>query len=370
MNIYTHKKAWIIIVLIAIILPISIHYYPLSNEDSGVKIGAIFNMTGYGAFAGEESRNGLTLALEDSEFPTKQVVVEDGQSDLKSIVSGINKLVHTDRVQAIVGPEWTEFGAVAAPLGVQYQIPIISPWVVADSDFVKPPYFWSMTPSDIGEHRALAEYLANHNVKKVALIKTDNTWSQINTRELEQELVQKKIEYREYTTSPNQTDFRTEILKIKDYNPDIVYSAIADDAGHAILCGKIFTMIPDMRAATHSARAKSDSTIKKLGALSSKIIFAQMNSADKEKEFNEKYKSRFGSYPTGPSAAATYDAIMILIHSIRSGNTSSAQLIQSISQADFTGYSGDIKFDSNGKLPIRKALIYRLDDQHNPELIS
>ncbi|MBU3668659.1 MAG: amino acid ABC transporter substrate-binding protein [Candidatus Taylorbacteria bacterium] len=350
-----NKIKYIIIATILVLIAVSTMH---TKETKEARLGAVFHSTGFASFVGEESRNGLLLALKDTGFPAERVVIEDGKSDVTGSVNAVNKLVHVDKVQAIIGPEWTEFGAAVAPIASTNKIPIISPWVVADSDFVKPPYFWSMTPSDLGEHKALAQYMKKKSVKKVAVIKTVNTWSNINAKQITTELANLGIEYIEISTNPDQTDFRTEILKVKEYKPDYAYSAISDDMGHAALCNQVLAQIGDIMIATHSARAKAKSTLDNLGRFKSKVVFAEMHSGNKQDEFNEKYKAIYGKYPSGPSAAATYDAAVILIK----GLASNLSTVESISQANYEGYSGYIRFDSKGKLPLRNASVFTFDE--------
>jgi hypothetical protein len=166
------RLIWTIVVIVIVIL-IGISLSNNRPKEGQVTIGGLFNLTGYAAFAGEASRDGFIMALEDS----------------------------------------------------------ISPWVAIEVPFVKPPYFWPANPSDRSEHQALTKYLANQGLKRVALIYSRNAWSDINTTMFKEEAAKYGISIvSEESFDQSVKDFRTAVAKIKNEKPDIIYSALADES--------------------------------------------------------------------------------------------------------------------------------------------
>ena len=95
-----NKKGIIIsaIVVILIILVVVFSGNSKSNNGESVKIGGLFALTGPISFAGEVSRNGLIMALEDRGVDINSVVIEDTQSKGIGAINATNKLIFVDNV--------------------------------------------------------------------------------------------------------------------------------------------------------------------------------------------------------------------------------------------------------------------------------
>lgn len=334
-----------------------------------ITIGGLFNVTGYAGFAGESSKNGFLMAVEDFGLSDEsvRVVIEDAQSDLKSAVSGATKLVEIDKAIAVIGPEWTEFGEVVSPVASKHKVPFISPWIVAEAPFVKPPYFWSAFPSDRVEHTKLIEYLSMNSYKRVVLVYSNNYWSKTNTDVFKEEAKKNgSVEIiSEHTLDQTTRDFRTVITKIKSDNPDIVYVAIGEDEGHGAFVAQARQLGLTVPIGTNVARVGSPIMKEKYPNLLYDQVFAQMLSSPKLKEFEDKYEKRFGKKPEAPSAAVSYDMTMIVLDAIKSGAHNSDQVISYLYTMDpYDGYSGVIAFDQNGQLPTRTAVVKKYNKQN------
>lgn len=332
-------------------------------------VGGLFNLSGYGAFAGEASRDGFILTLEDSgaSSSTIQSVIEDTHSDLKTAVGSANKLIHSDKVIAVVGPEWTEFGEVISPVARDNKVPFFSPWVVADAPFVEQPYFWSMTPSDRPEHSALAVYMKEHNLKRVAVVSSKNFWSDTNLSMFKEEASKVGLEIvSQYNLEQSTTDFRTVVAQIKKDSPDVIYAVIATDDGYGAFLKQLRELHSNLPVGTHSARATSGVLKDRFPNLLHNQIFAEMEKPKRADEFATKYQTRFSKQVGAPSASASYDATTILIKAIQSGARNSNQIISFIKKMQpYEGYSGLIKFDDKGNLPLRSASVKGFDQAGN-----
>ena len=354
------KKTSIIIILVVIVLII----IGVSRKNTGqiVTIGGLFNLTGYASFAGEPSRDGFLMALEDANLPDALVktVVEDAGSDLKQAVSGATKLTDIDKVIVVLGPEWTEFGEVVSPVAVKSKVPFISPWIVAEVPFVTPPYYWSASPSYRSEHAALSAYLAKHNLNKISLVLSNNAWSLADSQMFKEEVAKfpQLTFLSEQNLDQSTKDFRTVIAKIKAEKPDIIYSAIAEDEGYGAFLAQVRQAGITVPVSTFSSRATSSVLKDRYSSLLSGQIFAESVPAERSAEFAEKYKKRFGREVGAISAAATYDMTTIVLNAIKGGARTSEDIIAYLKEMPgFEGYSGLISYDEKGRLPLRKAVV-------------
>jgi len=345
--------------LAVIALAISFAYIQKNNASKEVVIGGLFHLTGFASFAGEASRDGFLMAIEDGGMQVK-TVIEDAGSSLKQSVSGATKLTEVDKAIAVIGPEWTEFGEVVAPIAERAHVPFISPWVVAEAPFVKPPYYWSGFPSDRTEHVALAQYLSSRGVQKVAIVSSNNFWSQINTKMFEEEVAKKGgiVVISEDELDQTTKDFRTVVAKIKKENPDVIFSALANDVGHGAFVLQVRQTGMAVPIMTHSSRATSPVLKDRYAPILHDQVFAEMVPAERKDEFEKKYEARFGKKVASPSAVVAYDMMTVLLNAVKAGAHTSDEIIGYFHKMPpYEGYSGQIAFDAEGRLPIRKAVV-------------
>ncbi len=364
-------KVYIAVGVIALsgITGVLVNREELRSTNDQITVGALFNMSGFGTFAGEASRDGFLMALEDSAGAGKhiKVVFEDTKSELKTAVSGATKLVSIDKAIVVIGPEWTEFGAVVAPIAKEYEVQFISPWVVAESSFVKPPYYWSAYPSDRSEHRALVEYFSKKDIKKISLVYSNNAWSQINIGMFKEELLNKggMVVISEDVLDQNTKDYRATIAKIKKENPDLIYSAIATDESYGAFITQTRQILgKNIPLATHSSRGASPIIRDRYRKFLENQIYAEPVESKRKNEFDSKYEQRFGKKPQAPSAAVAYDIVSIVIDAIDEGAREPKDIIEHLKNMQkYEGYSGVIEFDEKGQLPVREAVVRSYDSE-------
>ncbi len=358
-----------------VIVIVSVLVYSSHSNGNAITVGGLFNLTGYAGFAGEDSRNGFLMAIEDAHLSSSSVdtVIEDAGSDLKQTVSGAKKLVDIDHAIAVIGPEWTEFGEVVWPIAVQDKVPFLSPWVVAEALYVKPPYYWSATPSDRSEHAALADYLARHDMGRIALVYSNNFWSNLNIQMFKEEAVKRGslTMISEDMLDQSVKDFRTAIIKIKAENPDAIYLAMGDDDSHGAFVTQARQLGLAMPIAANSSRADSPTMRDRYASVLHDQIFARQLPSVRDQEFEAKYQARFSIKPEAPSAAAAYDMTSIVLRAVKSGAKTSADIIEYMEHMTvYEGYSGTISFDSRGHVPLRPVIMERYNAQGVIEQIN
>lgn len=369
------KIIWGVIVLIAVIIIIGVSRNNSPTTSGPVRIGGLFNLVGFATFAGESSRDGFIMAVEDSGLKSDQLetIIEDGRSDAKSIVSAATKLSEIDRVIAVIGPEFTEFGEVVAPIAERSKTPFISPWIVAEQPFIKPPYFWSASPSFRGEHTALAGYLAKNGINNISFIGSKNAWSYADTAMFKEEAAKyPSIKFLSQQDLDQTTrDFRTAIAKIKAENPDLIYCSNAEDEGFAVFVSQVRQAGITTPIAAFSGRVIAPVLRDRYANVLPGLVFAQSVDSKRANEFNEKYEKRFGKKVGAPSAAAAYDLTTVVIDAIKGGARTSAEISDYLLKMPaFEGYSGTIKYDENGRLPWPVAVVKKFNAQGIAEIVQ
>jgi branched-chain amino acid transport system substrate-binding protein len=352
----------IVLVIIVVIIIILIANGLSRDQKTGltqqIKIGGMFSLSGYAAFAGEASRDGFLLAIEDSgkDIP---YVVEDFKSDSKTAVTAAQKLINVDKVSVVIGPEWADFVDVIAPIATEKKIPFISPWMAGEVEGLKSPYYFSGTPSGRVGLRALVKYLSENNIKKIVTVYSNNAWSLNNIPMFKEEAAKAGITIlSEFKFNPETSDFRTEILKIKNLGPDGVYSAIATDDDHGNFSKQIKEFEVTVPIYTDISRAESPVIRDRFLQYVEGQIYAAPVPYKNTGAFVKKYEKRFNKKPGAISAAVAYDMTTIVLNAIKSGAKNSEDVRKYLENTkNYDGYSNLITFDELGQVKNEEIVI-------------
>lgn len=320
-------------------------------------------MTGYAAFAGEASRDGFLMALEDSGMKI-DYSIEDCQSDPKTVVTVANKLIDLDGASIVIGPEWAEFSELVYPISTDKKVLFISPWMTVGFDSNHLNYFLTGTPSERGELRKLIEYIVKQERKKIVLVYSNNAWSFANIAVFKDELEKNGnlAIAAEFKINDEDKDYRTEILKIRDLHPDAIYTAIATDDGQGIFNKQLKELNINVPLYLTYYRAESAVFLENFAQYSEGAVYAVPKPYPQMEAFTQKYEARFGKKPGAISAATAYDMTTLVLKAIQSGAWTSEQIRDYLlSLKDYEGYSNTITF-KEGHVASEEVVIKQIHD--------
>src|SRR3989304_5574058 len=184
-----------------------------------VKIGASLPLTGDIAFLGEASRNALELALKEVQG-TKykyELVFEDDKLDAKLASTTATKLIQVDNVDAIISLS-SGTGNVVTPLAEQNKV--IHFGIASDSNVAKGMFnFIHWTPPD-EEARLWVQKAQEHGYKRVAIIVLQHPAAIAVVDAAKKHAKGTDIELHEEFFNPGEKDFRTVLVRSKQFNPD------------------------------------------------------------------------------------------------------------------------------------------------------
>ena len=344
------------------------------NRTPGItdqpKIGGLFALTGYASFAGEASRDGFLMAIEDSGFDV-DYVVEDFQSDTKTLATASSKLINVDQVPVIIGPEWAEFGEVIVPTATERKVLFISPWMVSEGKNWDSNYYFSATPSERGHIRKILDHMKTQGVKSIALLYSNNGWSFGHVDVLKDELKKTDIKIAgEFRVNEGVADFRTEISRINGLKADALYTAISTDNDEGVFDKQLKELGVDLPHYMPYARAESNVFLSQFGQYAKGIIYPASSEYKNMDAFREKYKERFGKEPGALSAATAYDMTTLVLRAIKDGARTSDDIRQYLlSVKDYDGYSNKITFNKNRQVAEEKVILKRITGSA-PEIVA
>lgn len=138
-----------------------------------VKVGIDLSSTGPAAVIGITSKNAMLMWPKTIAGQPAQYIFLDDGSDPGAAVRNINKLIHEDHVDVIVGPNITPAALAALDPVAQSHTPMIT--LVGSGSVVEPQqgarvWAFKMAQTDSAMADVMTRYMSNHGVKTVGFV--------------------------------------------------------------------------------------------------------------------------------------------------------------------------------------------------------
>ncbi len=345
------------IILVALLVFAVVNFKNSQNQKSQgtpIKIGAVYVLSGDLAVYGKEYSNGLQLAAE--EINNKggingrkvEIITEDDGADATKSVTAVNKLINVDKVDYI----FTAFSSpsqATAPIAERSKIIYMSATVskIGTGNYIFRDY-WDM--EDQGA--AIGKSVTKEGVKKLGIIALTYGDTEVFLKGLKS---QTNAEINEERFNFGDTDFKTQLTKIKNFNPDAIVVYAFPGAEATKITQQLIQLGLDNKRLYSGATTyifpfmteQFSPTLAKMKAIDTWYTPDSKNS--KSNEFLNNYKKKYGQDVFG-DAAYPYDDLYALAAAIeKSGNGASTETIaKNLRQMEFDGAGGKLSFDSKG----------------------
>lgn len=344
---------WVIGVIVIVAI-VAVGYFvtkgpsePVSTEL--IKIGAVLPLTGPGAFIGEELKKGMELANKEEKL---SLIIEDSQTDPKQGVSAFNKLMAVDKINTGIVAFSSVAGAVM-PIAEEKKIPVVQTVVSAAKIADGSPYSFRYFTSGEQEAPIMAKFAANNlSIKNTAILYLDGEYGLAYKdafknafRSLGKEILL------EETFQRTDSDFRTQLTKIKNKNPDAIYvigldphlSTILKQIKELKIVSVVLTNWILAAPAVQEAAGDNDEGVY---FTSPSYYFDEKTSATSE--FIKDYVAAYNKQPSA-YAAIGYDTIKLLAKVQKFSDTS--DLINKLKQIkNFEAAMGELSVDKKGEI--------------------
>jgi branched-chain amino acid transport system substrate-binding protein len=200
-----------------------------SNE---IVIGHLASMTGGQATFGQQTDQGLRLALDEINAAGGvkgrkiRVITEDTQSKQEEAATAVTKLISRDNVTAILGEIASSNSLAAGPIAQANKVPMISPGSTNPAVTEKGDYIFRICFIDPYQGEALAKYVANDmKLTRAAIlrdVKSDysmgladffkNTFTSLGGTIVA-----------DSSYSGGDSDFKSQLTTIKSANPQLIF---------------------------------------------------------------------------------------------------------------------------------------------------
>lgn len=353
-----------------------------SDPPGTLRVGVILPMTGDQATYGEESWNGISIALADlkkegmpkvkladgSEVELNlKLILRDEASKKQQAAANAKTLIESSEAHVLIGSVASSHSKAIFQEARESGVPCISPASTNDTLTIEGGEFTSrICYKDAFQGAKLAEFALGQGWKKAAvLIDKQQDYSvglAANFR--------KAFEAGGGTASDHfyltaDTDFSNPIQSVASAGADVIFiSGYYGQAGPMIKQAKEKWQ---GTAVIGGDGLDSPDFLKLLGDTSAEIYLSTHFAADAPEEhvrsFAKRYKDKYGKNP-GAMAALGYDVIKVLVDAVKRAqdpfdNASLAKAIRETNGVE--GITGEINLDNDERTPKKDLVILRVD---------
>ncbi|HOK20930.1 MAG TPA: ABC transporter substrate-binding protein [Candidatus Paceibacterota bacterium] len=353
----TKTILWIIVAIIVIGLvwyAVSKKSETVTKEEETIKIGAVLPLSGNLASLGEATKSGLMAAQEKINNTNSgwrvEIIFEDSQSNAQVAVTAVQKLINIDKVNALA-VYGSQFAYATAPIAQENKIVQLS--YLMDSQLAK-NYNYSVVffPTYETEVSLMADYILKNDIDKIGILH-----SNIQAHQNASDFLVSELKKQNYTDqnfhievfSPGQVDIKTQLIKLKGYNPKII--AIFSTPAEVV---SIVKQIKELGLDTTLLFNSAPSVIAEMDQSKMSVfegsLFVLFNttvsqSVDQMALIND-LKSK-GEVVTAPETVVAYDSLCFLTEAFKKAKNQ-ADVINQLRGASGIGLSGKITITNDG----------------------
>ena len=207
------------------------------DTSEQILIGNMQDMSGPTSVWGAAVTSGIEMAIEEVNAEggingkELKLITYDTKLDVQEAINAYNRLATSDKVSAIVGPPISNIGIAVAPVSEDKKVPLVGSFLderaTTKEDGTPYKYMFLMQPS-AGQQ---AQIMAGYGLEKQGLKKFAVLFNQANAYSVS--LSKPFIDYVnnnggevviEETYNASDKDFKTQLAKIKNENPDAIYA--------------------------------------------------------------------------------------------------------------------------------------------------
>lgn len=359
------KSLWLIIALLVIVVVLSVSavWFYNSQNKGDIQIGIIGHFSGDYASYGIPMKNAVELAIKDTNNAggingrKLALVVEDDGSDSTKAATGMNKLVNIDNVNYILSAQGSGATSVVTPIANDNKRILMITLGSAPGLTTGKNYVFRSVPSDTYQASKMVDYI-NGNLKPttIAGLYRNDPYG-IGIKNIVEKGVSANVAASELY-DPTSSDFRTQLTKIKQANPDVLVIAGASDNYPTLL--KQIKELGISSTIFASETFYDQDVLSKSGAGNIEGIYTlfQQDPTDYV-NFKDKYVQKFGEQPSAYSMYA-YDGAISIVKSIKTAGNNVEKVKASLLGLSFNGASGVVGFDSEGDRTGAQYAVYKV----------
>ena len=331
-----------------------------ASSGDVVKIGAALCLTGDCAEWGEGELKSIQLAVDEANqsggISGKKIdlSVEDIQGTPQGAVNAMKKLIDVDHVEAVVGITWGDSFQAGYTVNNAAKVPSVAPSAALEALFLNKmstEYVYSAWIPVQPEVVMLERYMQKNGIRHVALLHDKDPYGLMVATEFRDTIADQHMSIeKEFEFPVGYDDFRTTIAKLKEMNLDGVFLSFQSAAPKA----KFLKQAKELGYAAHlytTEDIQDDGLLKEFAGAMEGVIYVYPASSGNMQSFEDKFEKKYGSAPTGSSAANGYDAANVVISALTEHYAHGTNLNTAIRNVDIPGaFVKDIRFNDSHQL--------------------
>jgi len=350
---------WLVVLALVIV---GVFAMNRQKETRAITLGAILPITGSGADQAEWIKRGFDLALDEANKSSKNAIVvayEDSNGDTTKALSAYKKLRAEFQIPVVLS--WGS-GVGIALTSLVNQDKVIQMGVATAANAYSTPDDFTFRNFPRAEQEAafLSDaVLRTLNNKEVAILKINNDYGKSSADSFKEQFAKGggRITSEE-VFAPNDTDFRTQLTKLKALSPELIYLAVYPKEGGLLLKqAKELGLASRFIASVAILGGKDFFNL--AGESSEGLIVATSipsfisSTEPNVRTFVKNYAQKFGEEPSAQHiyTARAYDALKVLAKALDTCDKDTECLRQELfTVKDYKGVSGTFSFDRDGDI--------------------
>ncbi|MBI4150065.1 ABC transporter substrate-binding protein [Candidatus Woesearchaeota archaeon] len=337
-----------------------------------ITLGFISPLTGDVASIGQMVQQSVALAVDEVNKEggingrPLRIIYEDGQCGPTEATKAAQKLVNIDRVPVIVGGLCSSETLAAAPIADGKTV-LLSPCSSNPDITDAGDYVFRAYPSDSFQGKFAAEYAFENYGKKAAILYCNSDWC-VGLKDVFgqrfKELGGQVVAVEAF--EQNSRDLKTQLLKVKNANPGIVYMPSYTEA---TIVGLKQAKELGINMQFLGGDAWDDAKIYEGAGNAAEGIQFVVPDVPWPADFKQKMIAKTGKTDTPVCVPQAYDDVKMIANAMRKVGADPAKIKDELYKVqNYQGVSGTISFDENGDLKEATYVVKEVQDGKAVEL--
>ena len=330
---------------------------PAAKEP--LKVGYVGPLTGDAAVYGIPLQRSYALAIKEVNAKggvngkQLELVSEDGKCTSSDAATAAQKLINVDNVKLIFGGVCSSETLGMAPIAEQADIVVLSPSSTSPEVTTAGDFIFRVAPSDALGGEKLAAYAAKNGWKRAGIINEQKDFPAAYAQAFKKSFTAKGgIVVTQETFTSEETDVSAQALKLKTFNPDVIFVVTQTPAKSAMVLKKIKSLNINKPILGGEVEILPD-TIKEAGNAAEGVVGARAKFDEEDpsvQEFLSKYESEYNEKnEVGYYSVLARDSVYLVADAIKKGNYGGEALRDYLySVNEWPGMIGPITIDQNG----------------------
>ena len=329
-----------------------------AQAQDTVKIGSLFETSGFLAFLGNQGLEGANLAVEELNAAggvhgkAIELINFNTESDETKAVIGAKKLIERDKVVALIGAMNSGSTFSIIDIVQRAEVPILSNGAsrALSTPVEEKKWIFQVPLTDVLVINVLIDYMQKQGISRIGLINADSGFATSGQKQWERIAPERGIEVViQQTYGNNDPDMTPQLTNIRANSDVQAVVQWGTGKGQAIVA-KNYRQLGIEHPLFYSHAASDPNLIKLAGSAANGIVFPtskiavvdELPDSDPQKAVTANFVEKFvAKYERGPATFAGngYDSMMMLAAAIgRAGNTDPAAIRDAFEQtANYPG---------------------------------